>query len=261
MTDDAAAEAFHLLDLTLPTTAENLALDEALLDEFDAQAAGDRDEQAAPARQVLRLWTPGGDAVILGRHSALDMEVNETYCREQGIPILRRMSGGATVMIGPGCLMYSVLIGYQQHPKLRDLSAAHHYVLQRMANVLPGVQIRGTSDLALASAAGSEHAALKFAGNSLRCKRHAFMYHGTFLCDFPLARISAALRHPPRQPEYRQDRQHADFITNYGMPEAELRARLIAAWGANDAVLDWPRQRTVELVATRYADEAWNRER
>ena len=53
-----------LLDLTLPDAAENLALDEALLDEF--AACGD----------VLRLWEAERPAVIIGRASRWATEVD-----------------------------------------------------------------------------------------------------------------------------------------------------------------------------------------
>jgi len=46
------------LDLTLPSPAENLALDEALLEE--AEASGRPTE-------TLRLWEPRQPAVVVGR--------------------------------------------------------------------------------------------------------------------------------------------------------------------------------------------------
>ena len=47
-----------LLELTLPTPAENLALDEALLDAAEAGELPD---------EVLRLWEPSQPLVVVGR--------------------------------------------------------------------------------------------------------------------------------------------------------------------------------------------------
>src|SRR6186713_3085091 len=110
----------QFLDLTLPTAAENLALDEALLDEAEA---------AAQATECLRLWESSEVAVVLGRSSQIAREANVDACRADNIPILRRCSGGCAVVIGPGCLMYSVLLSYERRPYLRVLDEVHRFVL------------------------------------------------------------------------------------------------------------------------------------
>jgi len=68
-----------LLDLTLPTPAENVALDEALLDAAEAGEIND---------EVLRLWESPTVAVVVGRSSRVEEEVNLVACQEAGIPIL-----------------------------------------------------------------------------------------------------------------------------------------------------------------------------
>ncbi|MCH8923144.1 MAG: lipoate--protein ligase family protein, partial [Planctomycetes bacterium] len=97
------------LDTTLPTVAENLALDEALLQQARGGSTGG----------VLRLWESPEMAVVVGRSSRVANEVYETECQQAGVPILRRSSGGAAVLIGPGCLMVSLVLGYEQYPLLR----------------------------------------------------------------------------------------------------------------------------------------------
>ena len=238
----------QLLDLTLPTAAENLALDEALLESVDDQPA---------AAELLRLWECPQRAVVLGRSGKVAEEVFESRSRE--VPILRRTSGGGTVLLGPGCLMYSLRLSYERRPHLRALDQAHHEVLSTIAaalnNVLPGanIQPRGTSDLAIGER--------KFSGNSLRCKRNFLLYHGTLLYDFDLSRIESLLRPPPRQPDYREQRSHDDFVMNLPLPAAVLRQALIAAWRADDVERNWPRELTQRLLRERYEQAAWNFER
>src|SRR3990172_2123148 len=96
--------------LTLDTPAQNLALDEALLDWLER----DRSD-----REVLRIWGSPVPVVVVGRPSKLDQEVDQAACAERGIPILRRPSGGATVLIGPGCLMFALVLSCQRRPELR----------------------------------------------------------------------------------------------------------------------------------------------
>ena len=45
------------------------------------------------------------------------------------IPVLRRASGGAAIVAGPGCLMYSVVLRYAGREHLRLLDEVHRHVL------------------------------------------------------------------------------------------------------------------------------------
>ncbi len=256
------------LDLTLETSTENLALDEALLDE--AECAGE-------PLETLRLWEPAEPMVVVGRSSRIDDEVRLDVCRKRRIPVLRRTSGGAAIVTGPGCLMYAVVLSFQRRPSLRMIDHAHAFVLGKLVSALrphvPEVGCRGTSDLALGDLATGELATgdlalgdlatgdLKFSGNSIRSKRDHLLYHGTLLYDFSLQLIEDCLRTPPRQPDYRGGRPHAKFVANLPLSSSVIRRAVIQAFDATEPTLDWPRQRTADLVATRYGRQEWHEHR
>lgn len=239
----------ELLELTLPTPAENLALDEALLEEA---------ESAETPRETLRIWESPSVAVVLGRSSRAADEARRDECQRLGAPVLRRASGGAAVVIGPGCLMYSVVLSYVRRPELAMLDEVHRFVLGRVAEGVrragPAVELKGISDLVLEDR--------KFSGNSLRCKRGHVLYHGTLLYAFPLELLEQLLGVPPRQPDYRQGRRHGQFVTNLPTTAAALRAGLIEAWGVrrdDGSPLRANVTRMVEqFVAERYSQASWN---
>jgi lipoate-protein ligase A len=213
------------LDLTLPTPEENIALDEALLDE--AETAADRGSQP---RECLRLWEPAKPMVVVGRNSKIEVEVDVAFCQEQGIPVLRRASGGCAIVTGPGCLMYAVVLTYQQRPELRQLDEAHRLVLDTLLKglrpLVANVDRQGTCDLVVGPN--------KFSGNSLRCRRNALLYHGTLLYDFPLTLVSKCLKTPPREPAYRAGREHAAFVMNLPVSAAAMKEGLRIAWSASE---------------------------
>jgi len=234
------------LDLTLSSAPENLALDEALLDEAEEHSAGG---------ECLRVWEAAAPLVVIGRSSKIESEVHLAECARRGIPVLRRASGGAAIVAGPGCLMYAVVISYRRDPRLRAVDRAHPFVLERMAAALaalvPGIEQRGISDLALGER--------KFSGNSMRCRQGHFLYHGTMLYDFSLELIAACLGTPPRQPDYRRQRDHAGFVTNVSLDPQQVKAALRDAWNARDPYQPWPAARTAALVAQRYGCDSWHR--
>src|SRR4051812_33316670 len=99
-----------LLDYTLPTPAENLALDEALLVAAEQDAGG----------EVLRLWESPAVAVVLGTGGAVSIDVNLAACAADGVPVLRRASGGGTVLVGPRCLCFGLVLSYDRAPGLNE---------------------------------------------------------------------------------------------------------------------------------------------
>jgi lipoate-protein ligase A len=246
----------RLLDLTLPTAAENLALDEALLEAAENDVSSDLN---AGNRELLRFWESPEIAVVLGRSGKVAEEVNEYACRTAKVPVLRRTSGGGTVVIGPGCLQYSLLLSYALRPQLRMLDEAHRFVLSTVAEALNElldgdvVDVQGTSDLAI-----GQH---KISGNSLRCKRDFLLYHGTFLYEFDLRLAELFLLPPPRQPKYRRGRKHTAFMRNMQMDPENYRFALTTAWEANELVTKWPEAKVRDLVEQRYSKDEWNRER
>lgn len=234
----------QVLDLTLPTPQENLALDDALLTRAEL-------DHGSP--EVLRLWEPASTMVVVGRSSRVAVEVNENACHEQGIPILRRASGGAAIVASEGCLMYAVVLNLELQPWLRAIEAAHAHVLGRLVQALhplvSDVRRQGISDVV----SGDR----KFSGNSLRVKRSHLLYHGTLMYALPTGLIEQLLRPPPRQPAYRGGRTHSQFVMNLPLDAQTLRQRLVQAWEIDETCLDWPRELTARLANEQYANPDW----
>jgi len=238
---------------TLATPADNLALDEALLEWA---------EEEGPLWEFLRVWESPEPMVVVGRSSRVEEEVNVATCVERGIPILRRSSGGAAIVTGPGCLMVAVVLSYERRPELRDIHQAHQFVLGRLLEgirpLVPSVQQKGTSDLVFLAEETEGSAIRKFSGNSLRAKRTHLLYHGTLLYDFDLAQITRCLSMPPRQPEYREARPHTDFVANLPLSKERLLEALASAWPDQNPLANWPRERVDHLVRQRFGRIEWN---
>ncbi len=116
----------QLLDLTLPTPAENLAGDEALLDWRETE----------PGPDILRFWTPDRHFVVVGYANKVAREVDVEACRARQIPILRRCTGGGAVLQGPGCLNYALILNIERWPGLRSITQTNCFIMQRQAQAL-----------------------------------------------------------------------------------------------------------------------------
>lgn len=262
----------YLLTKTLPTAEENLALDEALVEVADQQST-----VAGSEFETLRLWELTEPCVVLGRASKWAEEVRMAECQRDGVPVLRRVSGGASIVAGPGCLMYSVLISYLRRPAWRALDIAHKEVMTRIRDAVQAttdtfhlhlpIAIDGTCDLTIGDR--------KFSGNALRCKRNWMLYHGTVMYAVPLNTLTDYLHDPPRQPQYRMHRAHENFVANLIVPSSlvspvsfrlEIERQLSLVWSATEPWETNPLKEQVEteckrLFQNRYTDLKWHLDR
>ena len=200
----------QFFDLTLPSIAENLAFDEALLIEADA----------GRGRPLVRLWEPAG---ICRRARGVGRMADDVFleaCQADGVPILRRSSGGGTVVLGPGVLCVTVILPEDAAPGLSRVDLAHAHVLESIATATPERRafrssVLGRGDLVLGGR--------KFGGSAQRRLKSWFMVHCSILHDFPIERIARYLKMPRRQPEYRAGRSHARFLVNLPLPRQQAR--------------------------------------
>jgi len=235
-----------LLDLTLDSPAENLALDEALLDSAEAGQTG----------ELLRFWESPTPFVVVGYANKIATEANVAVCEKSGVPILRRCSGGGTVVQGPGCLNYSVILRIDEHGPTRNIPSTNEFVMKRNRSAIAAlldegdskVSIQGHTDLAIGN--------LKFSGNAQRRRKAFLLFHGTFLLKFNLSIVGELLRMPSQQPEYRANREHVTFIMNLNAPAPAVKQTLANAWQAWSPSIEKP---TIPpgLIA-KYRAAAWN---
>jgi lipoate-protein ligase A len=235
-----------LLDQTFPTPEQNLACDEALLDCAESGEGG----------ETLRFWQPTLPFVVLGHSNRLALEADASACERLRIPMLRRCSGGGTVLQGPGCLNYALILRIEAAATRATVTQTNRYIMGRHRDGLSAllrepVEVEGVTDLVIAGR--------KFSGNAQRRKRHFLLFHGTFLLDLDVALVERVLPLPSKQPGYRGNRGHLDFLRNLHVSAAAVKEVLRASWQANLPLPSAPIQRIERLVQAKYSLPAWTR--
>jgi len=239
-----------LLDLILPSPAENLALDEALL---DAAEAGTGEE-------VLRFWESPTPFVVVGYANKIVSEVNVAACETRGIPIFRRCSGGGTVVQGRGCLNYAVVLRITNDGPTRNISTANQFIMERNRHALVSLTSDSrlqTQDLKVCGHTDLALGLLKFSGNAQRRRKSFLLFHGTLLLNFDLPLISKLLNMPSLQPDYRDGRPHERFITNLNLPTEIVKQALATEWQANANSTSQPL--LPSALVEKYNSPEWNR--
>jgi lipoate---protein ligase len=236
-----------LLEHTLATLDENLALDEALLLVAESGGGG----------EALRFWEWPTTAVVLGAGGSIAIDVNERACHADGVPLHRRASGGGTVLLSRGCLNYTLVLDYARATELRDVTASYRWVLGKVRDALRPVATLehiGISDLALDGR--------KVSGNAQQRKSRFVLHHGTLLYAFDASIVGRYLNPPERAPAYRAGRDHVNFVTNLPSDAVTIRGLVAGGFDAKPAtVCEAAFERVPSLVAERYAKAEWVRRR
>jgi lipoate-protein ligase A len=243
----------HRLDPALPSPAENLALDDVLLDLSENGQGGEN----------LVFWEPREVFVVIGYAIKVATEVNVPVCEARMVPIFRRCSGGGTVVQMPGGLNYSLILAIHEDGPTRNITTTNQYIMERNRRAIeqalrtsapggqaPEVTVRGHTDLCLGD--------VKFAGNSQRRRKHFLIFHGTLLLNCDLALISELLLMPSLQPDYRANRPHRDFVTNLNLPAETVKTTLAREWGADETIKNPPLAEISRLAREKYSSREWN---
>ncbi|MBU0571257.1 MAG: lipoate--protein ligase family protein [Candidatus Omnitrophica bacterium] len=199
----------QLIEYPCKTPEELIALDEVLLLKAESGEIG----------ETLRFWESRDLFVAVGRACRVEEDCFRASCADDGIKIIRRISGGGTVLQGPGCYNYSVILAYGENTPYKNVNSSYRSILGGISDRLKTKGIRAEvlplSDLAVEG--------LKISGNAQARKRSFFLHHGTFLSGFDIGKVSRYLKHPLVEPEYRHGRTHDEFIGNIQISPFEIR--------------------------------------
>ncbi|MBO4577497.1 MAG: lipoate--protein ligase family protein, partial [Paludibacteraceae bacterium] len=121
--------------------------------------------------------------VIFGRHQQREAEVNEAYCREHGINVVQRKSGGGCVYADEGNLMLS-LISTDTHSE-----QVFSRFMQTLAHVLQSLGLEAVTTAHNDILVGGR----KVSGNACYALPNATIVHGTLLYDVNLDALEQAI--------------------------------------------------------------------
>ncbi len=165
--------------IDIPTTdpAFNLAMEQYVFDVLP------RD------RNYFILWQ-NDNAVIIGRHQNTMAEINEPYIRENGIRVVRRLSGGGAVYHDLGNLNFTYIQDASSGIQL-DLAMFCRPLAQAISALGANAEVNGRNDITIDGR--------KFSGNAQYVKEGRVMHHGTIMFDSDLSRAGLALTPDPEK--------------------------------------------------------------
>ncbi|MDP2662136.1 MAG: DUF116 domain-containing protein [Dehalococcoidia bacterium] len=190
---------WRLLDTGVRTAAENMALDESVL---EARGRG-----LVP--DTLRFLQFSPPASLVGYHQSVAQEIRSDFCQRHGIDVNRRLTGGGAIYFDESQLGWEIIAGMDSPFVSRDRTR----LFSRMAEgAVAGLKRLGI-DAAFRPRNDIEVAGRKISGLGAVEGEGAFLFQGTLLLDFDVDTMLRALRVPVEKLADKEIRSLRDRVT------------------------------------------------
>jgi len=173
---------WRLLDTPPMTAAENMAMDDALL---ELKGKGQ-------SPNTIRFLQFAPRAVLVGYHQSIKEEIRKEYCDENNIHINRRITGGGSIFFDENQLGWEVYCDKAffglKLPTLRLFRTLCNPVITALEQLGMEATFRPRNDI--------EINGRKISGTGGTESDDAFMFQGTMLVDFDIDTMLRSLRIP-----------------------------------------------------------------
>lgn len=154
------------------------------------------------------VWIPDKIYIVLGASNNPDEALKLDKVIKDNIPVLKRPSGGQTVMLTPNNIIIAAVFFDKNtmHPK---------DVFQHINKlIISAIEKTGMENLSLMGISDIAISGKKILGSAIYRSKNALLYHAVLNFGEPATTFERYLRHPAREPDYRQGRSHSEFVTS-----------------------------------------------
>lgn len=161
-----------------------------------------------PSSLSVEVSEPVSLKIVLGASNNPENELYLDAVRSDNLPVYKRRGGGGTVLLGPGMVIVTLRANVKKSFNNRHyLNLIQSFIIEILYQKF-GLKIEpnGISDLTVNNK--------KILGSSVyRCKE-ILLYQGVILVEAQLYKIAKYIKHPGKEPGYRNGREHKDFVAN-----------------------------------------------
>ncbi|KAK7394484.1 hypothetical protein VNO78_15013 [Psophocarpus tetragonolobus] len=171
-------------------------------------------------------------SIVMGLSGKLSELVETKPALQDHIPIIRRFTGGGTVIVDQNTIFVTMICNKDVVPKVQPFPRS----IMSWSGLLYSEVFEGLADFHLREndyVFGDR----KFGGNAQSITKHRWIHHTSFLWDYEVKNMSY-LKLPAKAPQYRLTRDHMDFVCRMKehLPRSEFIERTIKTVGGHFSV-------------------------
>lgn len=178
----------------------------------------------------MLVWQPAETIIVLGQSNTPEKSLILENVVSDGIPVTKRPTGGEAVILTPQMAVITVARVFPGLVRSRDLfMEVNGMILDLLSDLgVKNYGTRGISDITIGHR--------KILGSSMHRRENRLVYHAVLNIAGDPSIFERYLRHPSREPDYRQNRPHGEFVTSLKNEGYDISYNDIAAFVYDSAV-------------------------
>jgi lipoate---protein ligase len=181
--------SFRLLETGYNSALFNMALDEVLMHELEANSNSSSNQIAVHLPSaILRIygWKPA--AVSIGYFQSMELEVQVNECKKRGIELVRRITGGGAVF-HEAELTYSFITNTFASDIMQSYILICNPVVEAVRKLGFDARFAPLNDIVIGNG-------VKVSGNAQTRRKNVLLQHGTILLDLNVEKMFSVLKVP-----------------------------------------------------------------
>lgn len=225
--------------------AWNMALDEVLMNSVNEEIP------------ILRIYGWNPPTVSLGYFQSLDDEVDREKCRQAGIDVVRRMTGGGAVFHDSE-LTYSFITKVYPQNIMESYSLICDPVVMCISRLGFDTKFVPLNDIIINNNK-------KVSGNAQTRKNNALLQHGTILLDVDVERMFSVLKVPSEKIKDKMINDVKARVSGLNKTFEQVACTLKESFGEKfaaliieDSLTIQEKEDTEKLANKKYRSDRWN---
>ena len=154
------------------------------------------------------VWIPSETCIVLGRsNNPVDSLIVKNVVADE-ITVYKRPSGGETVVLSNKMIVLSTSV------EQTNFKSGRSYFKDYNTKIISALRKLGIEDLGYKGISDITINELKILGSSIYQNKFVVFYHAVLNVSESVSLIDKYLKHPVREPDYRMNRNHRDFVTS-----------------------------------------------
>jgi lipoate-protein ligase A len=154
------------------------------------------------------VWQPAKLVVVLGASNKMESSVVIEHAEADGVDVMKRPSGGESVVLSPRMLAVSVAF------ETTELKDPHQYFAKINAAIIKSLEACGVQNLLAKGISDIAMGEKKILGSSIYRASGRLLYHAVLNVSEDVSVFGRYLKHPAKEPDYRKNRRHDEFVTS-----------------------------------------------
>jgi len=154
------------------------------------------------------VWIPDETCIVMGRSNNPSDSIFIEDVIADSIPVYKRPSGGETVVLSNEMIVLSIAVTQT------DFKSGKSYFIDYNTKIISALENLGIENLGYKGISDITINDLKILGSSIYQNKFVVFYHAVLNVCESVSLIDKYLKHPVREPDYRKNRNHKDFVTS-----------------------------------------------